>query len=203
RIIQPHVDAALAAESRDAHRSRVRVLIRDKLAGVDIPFDVRAFIGTVWADYLTQILASDGGESNCYAAAVQTMDDRLWSMPAKHIGNVHDFVADIVLDTWFAFDKDGTRIDARLSWISPLRATYIFTGRAGSPVMVFTPEELAWEVSVGKAELILEPVPLFDRAVSVTLEYLAEQKTRRDTLTQEPAVDRSLPPVWSFARATA
>jgi hypothetical protein len=274
RIIQPHVEVALAAESRDADRSRVRVLIRDKLAGVDIPFDLRAFIGTVWADYLTRIRQSDGPESDCYAVAVQTMDDMLWSIAAKErtgqkvrlsrmipslvhclraggaavevttekmtrflgalyelhiaaikpsgartdgaliaasavtrtgkqIGNVHDFVADIVLDTWFAFDKDGARIDARLSWISPLRATYIFTGRAGSPVMVFTPEELAWEVSAGKAELIVEPVPLFDRAVSVTLEYLAEQKAQRDAVPQEPAVDRSLPPLWSFARATA
>src|SRR5205807_9061599 len=101
-----------------------------------------------------------------------------------------DFGADVVLDTWFAFDKEGTRIDARLSWISPLRSTYIFTGRAGSPVMVFTPEELAWEVSAGKAELILEPVPLFDRAVSVTLEYLAEQKEKWVAVAHEAAVDR-------------
>ena len=65
------------------------------------------------------------------------------------------------------------RCNARLSWISPWRATYIFTSRSGSEVMVFTPDELAWEMSAGRATLILEPVPLFDRAVSVTLEYLA------------------------------
>jgi Protein of unknown function (DUF1631) len=245
----------LAAESRDADRSQVRVLIRDKLAGVEIPFDVRAFAGTVWAEYLMRIRQTEGSESDSYAAAVQTMDDMLWSIAAKersgqkarlskmipslvrslregaaaaqvsnekmtrfldalyelHIvaisprrsatdgsvtaspatlsalagkqaeKNVHDFVADIVLGTWLSFDKAGTRFDLQLAWISPLRTTYIFTGRAQSEVMVFTPEELAWEVSAGKAALILEPVPLFDRAVSVTLEYLAAQKAKRDT----------------------
>jgi hypothetical protein len=34
------------------------------------------------------------------------------------------------------------------------------------------------EMSTGRAALILEPVPLFDRAVSATLEYLAERKAK-------------------------
>jgi hypothetical protein len=47
-------------------------------------------------------------------------------LAGKIIGNLHDFVADMVVGTWFAFDRAGTRVQARLSWISPLRATYIF-----------------------------------------------------------------------------
>ena len=278
RAIQPQVDAGLAAESRDADRSQVRVLMRDKLAGVQVPFDVRAFAGTVWAEYLTRIRQTEGSGSDSYAAAVQIVDDMLWSIAAKeragqkarlskmipslvrslragaaaahvsnekmkrfldalyelHIGaitsrragadgsaaaspavlaadvkptekNVHDFIADIVLGTWLAFDKDGTRVDAQLTWISPSRATYIFTGRAQSDVRVFTPEELAWEVSAGKATLILEPVPLFDRAVSVTLEYLVEQKTKRDAgaVGAHGAGADRLPPTCSSNLATA
>ena len=277
QAIEPHMDAGLAAEAVDADRSHVRALIRDKLAGVDIPLDVRAFIGTVWSEYLTRIRQTDGSGGDAYAAAVQTMDDMLWSITAKEragqksrlskmipslvrrlrmggdavqvtgekmkrfldalyelhiaaikpgvggtagplnaanpaaltslaaskIGNLHDFVADIVLGTWLAFAKEGTRVHARLSWISPLRATYIFTGRARAEVMVFTPEELAWEVSAGKATLILEPVPLFDRAVSVTLDYLAEQKANRDAGAHEAAAKRPLPPVWNSDLATA
>ncbi len=276
RVIQPQVDAGLAAESRDADRSQVGVLIRNKLAGVEIPFDVRAFAGTVWAEYLTHIRQTEGSRCDSYAAAVQTLDDMLWSIAVKErtgqkarlskmipslvrslragaaaaqvrndkmkrfldalyelhiaaikpggartdgastaaspvatssragkqIENVHDFIADIVLGTWLAFDKEGTRVDAQLSWISPLRATYIFVGRAQSEVMVFTPEELAWEVSAGKATLILEPVPLFDRAVSVTLDYLAEQKAKRDDDAQS-ATPVGLPPVGSSVPATA
>jgi hypothetical protein len=67
----------------------------------------------------------------------------------------------------------------RLSWISPWRATYIFASRSGSEVMVFAPDELAWEMNADRATLILEPVPLFDRAVSITLDYLAEQKAKK------------------------
>src|SRR5437764_714473 len=83
RVIRPHVDAAVAAESRDADRSQVRALIRDKLAGVDIPFDVRAFVGTVWAEYLTLTRQTEGSGSHTYATAVHTMEDMLWSIAAK------------------------------------------------------------------------------------------------------------------------
>jgi hypothetical protein len=275
--LQPQVEAGLAAESRDTDRSQVRMLIRDKLAGVEIPFDIRAFIGTVWADYLTRHRQTGGAGSDAYTAAVKVIDDLLWSIVAKErtgqkarlsklvpplvrslraggaavqvadekmnrfldtlydlhiaaikpvapgsvgtpepvnsaaptllagkpIANLHDFVADIVLGTWVAFAKNGTRVKARLSWISPLRATYIFTSRSGSDVMVLTPEELAWEMSTGKATLILEPVPLFDRAVSATLEYLAKQKAKQDPGASGATADRPLSPAGNASLATA
>jgi hypothetical protein len=93
--------------------------------------------------------------------------------------NVHDFVADLIEGTWLAFDRDGTSVRARLTWISPWRATYIFSTPSGSSVMVFTPEDLAWEMSSGRVGLVLEPVALFDRAVSATLEYLANHSAAR------------------------
>jgi hypothetical protein len=253
RAMKSQVDAALAAETRDADRSRVRVLVRDKLAGLTIPFDIRAFVGSVWADYLTQLRQADGMHSDGYAGAVKTLDDMLWSIAAKgrmaqkaalskmiptlvrnlraggaklqvadekmqrflnvlydlhmeaikpddvrtvatgkahggaaspsvlgrKIANLHDFVAELVVGTWFAFDRDAERCNVRLSWISPWRATYIFSSRSGSEVMVFAPDELAWEMNAGRATLILEPVPLFDRAVSITLDYLAEQTAKK------------------------
>ena len=254
QTMQPQVDAGLAAETRDADRSRVRVLIRDKLSGINVPFDIRTFLGTVWADYMTRLRLAEGVKSDAYAASVKVMDDMLWSITAKrragqkarlstmippmvrglragaaavevseektqcfldvlynlhmaainpaevkaapartteslpgtshsarkHIENPHDFVADLVLGTWLAFHKDGTIVKSRLTWISPWRATYIFANRSGSIVNVFTPEELAWEMSTGRVTLIQEPVPLFERAMSATLEYLAGQKARQD-----------------------
>ncbi len=97
----------------------------------------------------------------------------------KQSVNVHDFVADLIEGTWLAFDRDGISVCARLTWISPWRATYIFSTPSGSSVMVFTPEDLAWEMSCGKVALVLEPVALFDRAVSVTLENLARHSGSR------------------------
>ena len=92
---------------------------------------------------------------------------------APAVGNVHDFVNEMVVGTWLAFGREGNAINARLSWVSPLRGKYIFTSRARSKAIVVTPEELAWQLGAGKASLVVEPVPLFDRAVSAALDTLA------------------------------
>ena len=86
---------------------------------------------------------------------------------------MHDFVNDMVVGTWLAFGKEGKTTNARLSWVSPLRSKYIFTSRARTKAIVVTPEELAWQLGAGKASLVVEPVPLFDRAVSAALDSLA------------------------------
>jgi hypothetical protein len=248
--LDTEVVEALAAEKNEADRAHVRVLIRDRLAGLDVPFDVRAFNETVWADYLTEIRSRQGAGSDDWRSAVQTLDELMWSITAKErtgqkarlaklvpsiirnlrtgaaavkvtaervqpfldviyqmhmaaikpkeaaaahvaatpapaegdidrndttpaIGNVHDFVNDMVVGTWLTFGKDGKTTNARLSWVSPLRSKYLFTSRARSKAIVVTPEELAWQLGAGKASVVVEPVPLFDRAVSAALDSLA------------------------------
>ncbi|HEX4522889.1 MAG TPA: DUF1631 family protein [Casimicrobiaceae bacterium] len=260
------VAAALAAEEGDADRSAVRALIRDKLSGLDVPFDVRSFSETIWADYLTNVRLAQGAEGEEWRRGVRTLDDLLWSLtakertaqkarlaklvpgmirnlragaaavnigdervkplldamyqlhmaaikpasaddvpppaatadaagggkaeavarvqavaPAPRIANVHDFVAEMVVGTWLAFGQGDKTVNARLSWISPMRSKYLFTTRERSRAIVATPEDLAWQLGAGKATLIVEPVPLFDRAVSAALDTLAAQKPRGDT----------------------
>jgi hypothetical protein len=92
------------------------------------------------------------------------------------IVNVHDFVAEMVVGTWLAFAHDGKTINARLSWVSPMRTKYIFTTRSRGHALAVSPEELAWQLRDGTARLIVEPVPLFDRAVSSALDELAAKK---------------------------
>ena len=77
------VAAALAAEQGEADRSAVRALIRDKLSGIEVPFDVRSFSETIWADYLTSVRVADGVEGDAWRRGVQTLDDLLWSLTAK------------------------------------------------------------------------------------------------------------------------
>jgi len=101
--------------------------------------------------------------------------------PAPRIANVHDFVAEMVVGTWLAFGRGDKTVNARLSWISPMRSKYLFTTRERSRAIVATPEDLAWQLGAGKATLIVEPVPLFDRAVSAALDTLAAQKPHGDT----------------------
>ena len=257
--LRDDVAAALAEEEHEADRAQVRALLRDRLAGIELPFEVRSFAETVWADYLTEVRQRQGGESAEWTQAQQTLDDLLWSIVAKertaqkarltkmiptlisglrkgcttlelpadrsraffetlyglHMaaikpmpraaptsaapaasvagadaaiptltqtaaplppGSVHDFVDEMVVGTWLAFDDDGVASTARLSWVSPLRSKYIFTSRSHVRAFVMTPEELAWKLVNGKASLVVEPVPLFDRAVSAALDTLAARK---------------------------
>jgi len=101
--------------------------------------------------------------------------------------NVYDLAVDAVRGTWFAFDKGGGKWShARLDWISPMRATYVLGGRARGETIVVTPEDLAWEMSTGRASLVAEPVPLYERAISAALEFLAARGTGGDD-PHEPA----------------
>ncbi len=295
------IGAALDAEGRESDRAHAHALVRDRLAGLRLPSDVRLFAETAWADYLARVRAEHGELADPYRAALQTMDDLLWSITAKertaqkarltrmvpgiiaslrkgcaavelsaerakaffdtiyalHIAaikpparkkpadvprtaaeapaaqaraqplppaasagapavaapeepgpesieepaavgtggfagtdNYHDYVSEMAVGTWLAFRDGEGWIDARLTWISPLRTKYIFTSRARTTAFVHSPEELAWELGIGRARLVLEPVPLFDRAVSAALDSVAARK-RSGPETAAPALQAS------------
>jgi hypothetical protein len=244
---QPDVAAALAAEEREADRSLTRALVRDRLAGLSLPLEVRSFAETTWADFLGDVRARHGEDSDPYRRAVATLDDLLWSIVAKErtaqkarltkmiptlirglregivargvpedraklfldelyqlhmaaikppapdasepaqpapaavaegrtVSNVYDYVSEMPAGTWLAFRREGDVVNARLTWVSPLRTKYVFTSRARRRAFVFSPEELAYELGSGRAALVVEPVPLFDRAVSAALDTLAAKK---------------------------
>jgi len=240
------VAEALEAEEGEADRSHVRAFLRDKLAGVDVPFEVRGFVETTWADYMASVRVEHGEESDAWKDAEKTLDDMLWSITAKdrssqkaqltkmipkliaglrkgsaaaglapergrlffealyqlHIAaiksaaaagtseekphqpalpavTVHDYVSEMAVGTWLSFMKEGQAVNARLTWVSPLRTKYLFTSRSRARAFVYTPEELAYEISAGEVSLVVEPVPLFDRAVSAALNELgARQPTQ-------------------------
>jgi hypothetical protein len=256
--LEANVARALASEQDEADRAHVRALVRDRLAGLDVPFDVRSFVETVWADYLAALRRDHGESADSWRAALATLDDLLWSIEVKersaqkarltkmiptlvtglrrgcrtisvpderakpffdtlyglHMSairapatllrpplarpaatgatptdsiaavatavpraNVHDFVSEMAVGTWLAFGRDAEAVNARLSWVSPLRSKYVFTSRSRTQAFAFSPEELAWELGSGRAALVVEPVPLFDRAVSAALDTLAATRT--------------------------
>lgn len=257
--VKPDVAQALATEASEVDRAEVLSLMRDKLAGLDLPFEVRGFVETVWTDYLTKLRREHGADASELAAGAKTLDDLLWSIVAKertgqkarltkmipglvvglrkgctavaapadrvkaffdalyplHVAaikppaaqaepaaeaeslaapdtlapkgidrgrpavtarNVHDFVSEMAVGTWLVFRHDAQAVNARLTWVSPRRTRYIFTSRSRREALMFSPEELAWELAANRATLLLEPVPLFDRAVSAALDTLAAQK---------------------------
>ena len=78
----------------------------------------------------------------------------------------------IKVGTWVEFrDKTGHIERAKLSWISPISAKYLFVNRKGLKVGDKTVWGLASELRAGSAE-ILEDVPLFDRALDAIVERL-------------------------------
>jgi hypothetical protein len=250
------VAAALDAEEGEADRSHVLVFLRDRLAGVDLPFEVRGFIDTTWVDYMASVRREHGPDSEAWNKAVATVDDLLWSIMAKertsqkarltkmipsligalrkgatalgvaperaraffealyqlHIAaiksvvsapadappkprelppmpkvNVYDYVNEMAVGTWLAFTKEGSTVNARLTWVSPLRTKYLFTSRSRARAFVYTPEELAYELESGEVTLVVEPVPLFDRAVSAALNQLAARQKPSEAPVGAPA----------------
>jgi hypothetical protein len=77
------VTDALHAEEDEADRPVVRALLRDRLAGLDVPFEVRSFVETIWADYLAALRRDEGQDSTAWNAALATLDDTMWSIIAK------------------------------------------------------------------------------------------------------------------------
>ena len=244
------IEVARTSEADDVGRAEVRNLIRERLAGLAVPFDVHSFIETSWADYLVLLRARDGNDGLSYVAAIETIDDLLWSITAKersaqktrlakmipkligalrngvaamrveparanpffesiyalHVAaisprthstgepatlsndtasarvvNVHDYVGDMIVGTWVSFTVNAEPFAARLIWVSPMRGKYIFANHTPARILKFTAEELAYELGTGKARIIVEPVPLFDRAVSTALDQLATHATQPPT----------------------
>ena len=252
--------SALSAEEGELDRSHVRAFLRDRLAGLELPFVVRSFAETTWAEHLTALRIAHGPDSEAWIAGLQTLDDMLWSIGAKErsaqktrltkmipsligslrramvaqqvtpertqafleelyqlhmsaikpssdvivvtgdqaptavtpmlapttrkiVTNVHDFVSEMAVGTWLAFSKEDRPVNARLTWVSPLRTKYLFTSRSKARAFVYTPEELAYEIGAGMVSLVVEPVPLFDRAVSAALDSLATRQPSPDPAT--------------------
>jgi hypothetical protein len=67
---------------------------------------------------------------------------------------------------WVEFrDDEDMRRPARLSYISPLKGTYLFVNRQGKKVGEYSLYQLAREFRTGNA-VVLDEVPLFDRAMT-------------------------------------
>jgi len=151
---------------------------------VNAPADrTKAFFDALYPLHVAAIRTRTEADTGAKAAATPPPDAEpeakgiARGRPKLDAANVHDFVSEMAIGTWLAFrQEDGRQVNARLTWVSPMRTKYIFTSRGRGRAFLFSPEELAWELAAGNAALVLEPVPLFDRAVSAALDTLAAQR---------------------------
>jgi hypothetical protein len=82
-------------------------------------------------------------------------------------GDEHSSMASSLREgAWVEFrDDEDMRRPARLSYISPLKGTYLFVNRQGKKVGEYSLYQLAREFRTGNA-VVLDEVPLFDRAMT-------------------------------------
>ncbi|MGE4072383.1 MAG: DUF1631 domain-containing protein [Lysobacterales bacterium] len=93
--------------------------------------------------------------------------------PETEIRDEHYEIARAIkVGTWVEFRHGESRAErAKLSWISPISSKYLFVNRKGLKVADKTVWALASELRNGRA-MMLEDVPLFDRALDAIVERL-------------------------------
>ncbi|HET6631098.1 MAG TPA: DUF1631 domain-containing protein [Rhodanobacteraceae bacterium] len=112
------------------------------------------------------IAAPPADEDESPAAGEPAADDRpaMQQARALRVGN------------WVEFLGEGNSRDrAKLSWISPISAKYLFVNRRGLKVCDMTLQHLANTIESGKT-VVLEEVPLFDRALDAIVERLKQDQ---------------------------
>lgn len=94
--------------------------------------------------------------------SLQEEDDHVVAARNMKVGNWVEFI-----------EADGNRERAKLSWISPITSKYLFVNRRGLKVCDKSVAALAVELRRGSA-VLLEEVPLFDRALDAIVERLRQ-----------------------------
>jgi hypothetical protein len=100
--------------------------------------------------------------------------------PDEKTGDEHsDMASHLKEGGWVEFrDDDENRRQARLSYISPLKGTYLFVNRQGKKVGEYSLYQLARELRSGRA-VVLDTVPLFDRAMGSLVGALRKNTAQR------------------------
>lgn len=119
--------------------------------------------------HVETILDEDASEAPPATEAAVSVDD-LESVQA---------VRALKVGAWIEFvDEAGTSERAKLSWISPISGKYLFVNRRGLKVADRGLQQLAAEIRDGRA-VVLEEVPLFDRALDAIVERLRQAQAER------------------------
>ncbi len=123
-----------------------------------------------------EIVLSSGKVEQDEAEELDEDDESLLAARQMKVGNWVEFV-----------DDNGGRERAKLSWISPISSKYLFVNRRGLKVCDKSVAALAVELRRGTA-ILLEEVPLFDRALDAIVERLRQTHSASEaTATTPPA----------------
>ncbi len=178
---------SVSPKNRHAHRTRLCRLIPSLIVGlrrgcreVNLPAEqFTAFFDELYEMHTSLIgggasarSASRNAPLAAHRAPTSSLTD-IGAGAAMRYSEICDFVGEMIVGSWIEFADDGHAVVARLWWVSPMRSRYIFVGRSRARGWIFTPQELAQQMRAGRARVVIEPVPLFDRAVNAALDTVA------------------------------
>jgi hypothetical protein len=149
----------------------------------------RAKVGPEFADQLEIRPLPEGSKPTSKAAREAESDidfDQAVELilgDAPEAGTVSaESLHEALAGSWFEFHRDdGPAIRAKLSWEMPVGSKFLFVDQGGKEIAEKTLPELAGEIRLGQA-VILESIPLFERALSTIADRLLEQN-KANTLT--------------------
>ncbi|MEO8674386.1 MAG: DUF1631 family protein [Casimicrobiaceae bacterium] len=235
----------IALDQHAAAMASARTALALRVAGRDVPKEIREFLDHEALGRLTSAYQADGADGAAWKEALQRIDDLLWSIapdakpgarkrllqlvprlvralddgwpnddasherraaflarlyelhvaamrspagppsaaelrpvprpgvPAPPSATSRDSGDDVVgVDAlmrgdWcvFADEKTGAPVLARFGWLAPNGTQLLFTHRDGSIAFVYTPQALARDFHSKAAQLAVEAIPLFERAM--------------------------------------
>lgn len=132
-----------------------------------------------------EIVLSSGSVEPLASETAEEEDEFVESARQMKVGNWIEFV-----------DEEGNRERAKLSWISPISSRYLFVNRRGLKVCDKSVTALAVELRRGSA-ILLEEVPLFDRALDAIVEKLRKTHSGGEAPATPTAVETPSTPASS------
>lgn len=141
----------------------------ESIAEQDVPAVASGIAATEIAA-IRELLEDTGVEAEEIAAAEEASNETSEQTDDEYVERAEN----LPVGSWVEFlEEDGTTSRARLTWISRVTGTYLFTNRKGLKDRDMTLHGLAAEFRRGKAAP-LEEIPLLDRAVDNLMDGLRQ-----------------------------
>jgi hypothetical protein len=156
--------------------------IRRRLESNEMPLVIREFISAHWSNFLLSTYVKNGADSDAWQAALQTMDDLIWSVAPKKAAEERmrlvNMLPGMLKRLEHALESNATAKDVRERFFSELvhcHATAIKSGNLPpKPVDTIVPEkvEVRFDISTHTASEIEQRL----LGELVPVETLAEEK---------------------------
>jgi hypothetical protein len=177
------VKAGLQPKTLDASTERIATPLLNPVVGLDDDLDDEENEEETQmlldpreiADELAKTRLSDGVND---IEEIKLRHESSDSSEAVSVEVAQELAETLRRGTWVEFhEDDGATFRAKLSWISPRKHIYLFTNVSLSKAISISPQAMAMKLVRGTA-IVMEDLPLLDRAVDHMLDALQSQQSQ-------------------------